>query len=371
VTPSHSVDAATENRYEVRLFESGDREGYLALYDEVLGTASDAWFAWKYENNPYTDHVPIAVAEHDGRIVGAKSNFGLRVRWGDQTGRALQPCDTMVHPDHRREGLYSRMTELVKEAYADREPLLFFNFPNPKTLSGSLKHGWDRVGRVPVAYRIQRPVAAAGAAGGPAGAAADSLSGGLLGAYYDARERLASVPPDVTVSRHDEVPTDTLATLYERAVPDRLHTIRDRTYYDWRFGSPAWEYTAYTAHSGDRPEAAVVVGRRPDGGGAVHLTETLPLAGDGREGAYAAVLDRVVDDNDDAALLALAGEAVPRRVRRQFGFYPDTAPLVRRVAGRTVLVAYPLSEPMRDADERGDLTTLSNWAVTYTDMDTR
>ena len=115
------------------------------------------WFRWKFERNPYVDHVPIVVAARNGRIVGCRAFFALEMRLRDATRIALQPCDTMVHPDHRRRGLFSRMNELALEYYADRRPAFFFNFPNERSAPGNRKHGWREVGTVPMYYRLQDP----------------------------------------------------------------------------------------------------------------------------------------------------------------------------------------------------------------------
>lgn len=363
------VTDTEDDQYDIRLFESGDRRGYLALYETVFETASDEWFTWKYEDNPYTDHVPIVVAETDGRIVGAKSALAMPVRIGSSTRLALQPCDTMVHPDHRRRGVYSRMTEQMKDVYADRAVDLFFNFPNEKTLSGSLKHGWRVVGEVPAYYRVQNPVEYAGAGGGPVSSVVESISTRLLRQYYSLRERSIEPPSTVTVDRRTDIPASELGALYERTVPDRIHTVRDERFYDWRFQNPKWEYTAYTTHRGGEVVAAAVVGTRPDqSDSSVLLTDVLPLRGKAwLTGVFEALLQRLVEEYRDAEILALAGESVPETVRHQFGFRPDTTTPMKHATKTDTLVAYPLSD---DTDET-DLFERSNWLLTFADMDTR
>ena len=265
--PSTRQATGASDQYEIRPFEPGDREGYLSLYNRVLSGGGDRWFAWKYADNPFADHVPIVVATDGDSVVGAKSAVPQRIRVGDRAVDALQPADTMVDPDHRRQGLFSRMTEVMKEHYADRSSQLFVNFPNDKTLAGGKKHGWVEVGRVPTYYRIQR---ARGIVGddlpAPAGQALDLLDP-VFDAYLTVREKLAPSPPaDLVVEECDGVPADVLATLYERAVPDELHAERSAAFYDWRFGNPKWTYRTYLAglagSSGtlSEPDVGVVVG---------------------------------------------------------------------------------------------------------------
>ncbi|MFC4549611.1 GNAT family N-acetyltransferase, partial [Halorussus sp. GCM10023401] len=170
----------TDDAYAVRLYEPDDRDAYLSLYRRVFGAADATWFDWKYADNPYVDRVPMTVAEADGELVAAKPSLALRLSTPDGPVVALQPCDVMVDADHRRRGLYSRTTELLVEEYADRDPALFFNFPNAKTLAGSLKHGWEIVEEVTTYYRIQHPNRYLGADAGDALAAlGDRLLDGL------------------------------------------------------------------------------------------------------------------------------------------------------------------------------------------------
>lgn len=351
--------------YEVRRYEDRDRPGYLALYDAVLGDASPEWFAWKYENNPFMDHVPTVVATHEGRVVGAKSGLALPVAWGDHRGIAVQPCDVMVHADHRRRGLYSRMTEHMKAVYRDGEPALFFNFPNPETLAGSKKHGWRVVGEVPTHYRIQDPGDyLPGDGSGPLGTGVRATWRALLGAL----DSVAGKGPPVTVNRHESVPVETLAALYRWSRPEGYHVPREERFYRWRFGNPRRRYEAYTVGPDDAPTLGCVLGRSTDGDRSVAaLVDVVPAsAGDAPTGAYRALLARIRRDHGDADVVAVAGGAIPPSVRRRFGFLSDRSLPLSRVARPTVMVAYPLSDAVGE-----DVFDRANWRVGLADMDTR
>ncbi|WP_340097690.1 GNAT family N-acetyltransferase [Salinibaculum salinum] len=365
------LTADTDSEYVVRMFDTGDRSDYLALYDTVLGTASDEWFTWKYGRNPYTDHIPIVVADYDGEIVGAKSMLGMQLKHDETTLSALQPCDTMVHPDHRFQGLFSRMTEFSKNIYAERDVDLFFNFPNSKTLSGALKHGWEHLQDVPVSYRIQNPVSCAGVDGGPLGTVAESLSVRVLSAYYDWVDQSVSAPSSFAIDRRSTVPTAKLGTLYERTVPNRIHTVRDKRYYDWRFDTPKWSYETYLATHDEAVVAAVVVGTRPGEPTSIaQLTDVLPLGGCERStGVLEALLQRLLPEYRDAEMIAVAGDSLPDSVCRTFGFRSDNRQPLAQFTTPTPLVAYPLC-PDDSAAGRG-LLDASNWLVTFADMDTR
>jgi len=377
----------SDGDYEIRLFESGDRQQYLALYDEVLSGGDESWFEWKYVDTPYVDHVPIVVAVADGRIVGAKSGMAFEVGREGARFSALQPADTMVHPDHRRQGIYSRMTELMKEVYADRGLGLFFNYPNDATLSGSLKHGWDHVDSVTTRYRIRDPAAFAGVEFGPLDGAVDAAgrvaADAVLGRRSSVRDvlgRRSSVDDadDLSVRRHRSVPVETLAGLYRRRVPDRFHVVRDERYLRWRYDNPDWEYTAYTVQRDGYPVSGAVVGHGAKAGvEEASLTDLLPLGGPvegddpdsnpvDRE-ATTALLDRILADYRDVEVVTAADDALPAGMLAAFGFLPDTEPPLSWVSSPRNLVAYPVDEaidPERLADP-------AEWLLGLSDRDTR
>lgn len=376
--------------YAVRLFEPRDRAGFLSLYDRVFGGRSDGWFDWKYAGNPYTDHVSIVLALDGETVVGAKAGMGFELARAGRRLPALQPADTMVHPDHRRRGLYSRMTEYMKDHYADRERALFFNYPNEATLAGSLKHGWERVGTVTTRYRVHDPAAVAGLDAGPLGAGpldgvVDAVGRGLASGLLGARRLVAgggerrSPTGDTTpfrVRRHETVPVETLAGLYRRHVPDRFHVVRDERYLRWRYGNPDWAYTAYTVERDGEAVCGAVVGRgHVNAVEEASLVDVLPLGGPARAAptsrtpspAATALLGRVLEDYRDVDVVTASDDAFPAATLSAYGFLPDTGPPLSWVSSPSILVAYPLSSAL----DRRTLGDRDAWHLGLGDRDTR
>lgn len=350
-------------QYTVRPFASGDREDFLSLFEAVLGgDVDDEWFEWKYVDNPFVDHVPIVVAAEDGRVVGARSLFALRMAAGDRRYDALEPCDTMVHPDHRRRGLFTRMNERAIERYADRADL-FFNFPNDRALPGNRKLGWRVVERPATYYRIQRASALAPRAGRVGDAAARG--------YLRLRERLADAGGDYGVEWVGGVPAETLASLADESVPG-LHAARGEPFYRWRFADPRRSYETVLATDGGEPVAALVVGEsRSDGGPTVvRVADVLPL-GDvpGRTRALATLLDAVVDASVHADLL-VASDALPSSVLSSRGFHSDRRPPLSLVASPSVHVVRPLPGRLESWSLDGQsLTDPETWRLTLAEVD--
>ncbi|SEW15051.1 GNAT family N-acetyltransferase [Natrinema salifodinae] len=384
-----SPQTRTATRYTVRTFEPGDRETFLSLYDSVFGRDRSAeWFRWKFRENPYVDHVPIVVATADGEPVGFRSLFAQEMRAGETVLPAFQPCDTMVHPEHRGRGLFDRMNTRAVERYADGAPSFFFNFPNEHSKRGNEKHGWREIGTVPAYYRPQNPLGAlervtdivptptgdGSEAGGTEPQSFDEQAAAATATVTDTIENavatshragdrlLADSDSDLAIERYETPPADTLAAVYRRAVPDAIHTNRTADFYRWRFANPAQSYTTYVARRDDEPVAALVVSGVGDH---ARIVETVPRAVESERAALDRLLVAALDDYADRGYLEAFGATLPAPLR--FRFYPDTRfPLsaLLQPAARTLFA--------RDLEDGLELesSAIDAWSFSRLDLDT-
>jgi GNAT superfamily N-acetyltransferase len=70
-----------------------------------------SYFKWKYEDNPFSEEPIAVVAIHKNVVIGFRGFFVTQ--WtvnGIDKIRLLSPSDVVVHPDHRRQGLFTAMT---------------------------------------------------------------------------------------------------------------------------------------------------------------------------------------------------------------------------------------------------------------------
>jgi len=369
-----SSEATHEPEYVVEPFDPADVDEFLDLHGRIFDPDHDRdWFAWKYGDNPYVDHLPILVAKRDGDLVGARPFFALDVLVDGERHLALQPGDTMVHPDHRRQGLFTRMTEAAIERYTDGEPSFFFNFPNGQSGPGYLKLGWQTVAEEATYYRIQDPEGVGlDGSGSALASVASSVAKPLLDGYNRFSNARLRGDSGVTVRRHDAIPASLLASIDDDDDdgPDRgIHVARDQQFYQWRFGNPEWEYAAYVAEVHGDPVAGMVVGTTVDGGGTTttKVTDVTPLPPALDDGVLEALLVRLVADYPDADVLA-APALLPRSTMRAAGFLRDDQPPLSLQANQTTHVVRSLTGDW--TMEGVDITDEDSWRLTFAEHDT-
>lgn len=365
----------TDDPYAIRPYRSSDAVGFQRLYESVWGNSKGrAWFEWRFEENPYVSEVPMVVAENGDELVGAEPCLVFRVRAGEARGLAYQPADWMVHPDHRRRGLFTRMTESVLERDAAGRPDFYFNFPSEEILPGLEKFGWRVVTRVPRYYRVQNPSRIARVRGTPDAkgrtmALMGNVANPVARTYAGLCDLFAPDFDDVTVSRREGVPVETLAGLYDRTVPDRLHVVRDEAFYDWRFDNPRWETTTYVARrDGDVVASLVACTEAHAGVRWTTLADVLPL-GDGPVGALASLLRTAVGDAGDADLVTTSGETLPPAVLRRCAFRSVDAFPLSLLSDRATMVARPNSADGSWRFGDGTLTEADRWVLQPADRD--
>lgn len=355
------------NDYRIREFQGEDVDDFLALYGEVFsGEHSREWFSWKYLTNPYLDHVSIFVAEHDGDVVGARPFMPVDMAVDGDRYLALQPADAMVHSDHRRRGLFTRMTEVAIERYEDGRPSFCFNFPNARTFQGNLQLGWRMVGTVPTYYRIENPVAATGSSPqSPMVSIAKKAADPLADGYYWLRNSL-SRSESLPVQRYDSIPAGRLADI---AAPPagRIRAVRDRTFFEWRFDNPEWEYTTYVVDRSRGAVAAVVGTKTIDDVTTTKLTDFVGTTTRVPDGGIESLLARIVDDNADSDLLA-AWDVVPESVLTRSGFHVDDQPPLSYVSSETIHVVRTLRDDWTVAGV--DIADGDNWRLSFAEKDT-
>lgn len=359
--------------YEIRSCRRGDRDGFLDLYESVWGRRKGReWWRWRFESAPFADDVEMIVAERDGDVVGAEPLLPFRLAVGESTVAARQPVDWIVHPDHRRRGVFSAMTERLFERYGERAAV-WFNFPSDALRPGLERYDWTEVGTVPVQYRVQDPRAVLSGPKSTDSRAVSALcrvGAPLSNAVLRATDRAAPTPRGITVERTDGGDVDAIRAVYADDRPSVLHVPRGRPYLAWRFANPRWRTATYVARTDGDPAATVVVATESiDDSTVARVLDVQPMTTRAdRAPAVAAALDALLADHRHADLVTAAGTPYPRVFARR-GFLGDDRFPLQRFATQTVHVVRPVPRAHDTTVLGRDASRPENWQLALGDQD--
>ncbi len=242
--------------YEVRRYLPEYRPRILDLQRHLWGSnraLNDAYFSWKYEQNPYASDIAIYLAFLGEQAVGMRGFFGGR--WEAGANRETVPIwsadDLVVAPEHRNRGVFTRiMTSAFADLATDRSGFALNLGGQDLTVLGSLTMGWRSIGRL-------RPLGLPSRAYNRLHRWRERLSRARV-IWRVASSRLLKLPsrfdrldewtgprsngPDtIRVSRYPD-PEGMAALIQGLAYDGRIRQLRDARYFDWRFRNPLREY---------------------------------------------------------------------------------------------------------------------------------
>lgn len=258
---------ATDRSYEIRPYAPADRRDVLSLFETVWGVDGDEdWLVGTYERNPYLEGAPMIVADAGGAVVGARPFVPFPMRSDSVDFTAVYLNNAMVHPDHRRCGLFTRMMERTIRTFEEREASLLFNFANEKSAPGYRELGFHSFGTgprrwlcVPRPGRIVRD-----RLDGPAGGVVETVANAVARSYLAVKRRRVTASSRWQVERCAGISAGELALLYGTDPPESLHTRREERLYQWLEDDRHSDYETVLASDGSTPAAALVVREQPD-----------------------------------------------------------------------------------------------------------
>lgn len=120
--------------------------------------APKAYWEWAYIKNPLAQHMPdVTVALDGSKIVGVRP-FWLTELWlGGSRIIAAQHCDTLVHPDYRRQGIFNRMGKNANRYLLEHGCTLSYGFPGKMSRPGFLSQGYRVLTPIELSFRLLKP----------------------------------------------------------------------------------------------------------------------------------------------------------------------------------------------------------------------
>ena len=148
----------------IRFSEEKDKEEILSLLNSgFLGIQrssrkrNEKFWDWKIINNPFGKSL-LTIAESDGKIIAVSNFWPWEFNIRGSVIKALQPCDSMVHPDYRGKGIFKLMRLYGLELARKSGFKFLFNFPNRNSLKAYLSIGWHYQGKILWHIKILNPL---------------------------------------------------------------------------------------------------------------------------------------------------------------------------------------------------------------------
>ena len=221
--------------YRIVPFESIYLDQVLALQQYLWGpdrARNAAYFDWKYVQNPFADEPLVHLALAGDQLVGMRGKLCSRWQAGTPAEElaCLSEADAVVHPDHRRRGLFREMTATaLDDPRVGRYRFIINLSSNEASSGGYAKLGWQPVLVFEELHRKERP-------------AFEVLRfSRKVRPFRKLDARMGRRRGAVAV--HRVARPDEMSHIVERIPHDgRMRPVRNRDYLAWRFGNPLASY---------------------------------------------------------------------------------------------------------------------------------
>lgn len=361
------------NMTEIKLVSHRKKKGELLdLFAVSFGhSMSTELWDWKYIQNALASADPeVIVAVEDGKIVGARP-FLLAEMWlGDEKVKAAQPCDTMVHPDYWRKGIFSQMNHFAIEHFKENGYPFFYNFPGPMSRPGYLRQGWKTVSATEVLFRAVNTRKLASCK------LKNRFLGNVAGVLYDkflsAGRELRPSPGHLQIEVFDRF-TEELKLVDTLRDTTKIDLVRDENYLRWRFDRhPEHSYKYIVAKKGDELCGYAVVSAHEHRGGLVFGMIGDYLVKDNDIDCFRALMNQCLNELEKTkcdliSVWAFSKPLFREEFLRHFGFKSSLSFPHNRVLKTGCFVSREVTE---ETLGKIDIYNKENWRLTHAYLDT-
>jgi GNAT superfamily N-acetyltransferase len=331
-----------------------------------LNMSPELW-NWKYLQNPLASAAPeVIVALDDGKVVGARP-FLLTEMWLDnERVVTAQHCDTMVHPEHRNKGIFSRMGQFAIQYLKENNYILSYGFPGPMSSQGFLTQGWRIVAPTEIMFRIVNPQRAISRK------LKSKILGNGLGFFYD-KLLNTKITENLRLSSafHVEIFDRFTGELNEvDTLRDELciDMVRSETNLRWRFdGHPEHSYKYILAKRDEKVWGYAVISVQVETNGLVYGMITDHLVKNRDIACFQALMESSLNElgksGCDILVMWMFSEPKFReQLLKYFGFKSSFRFPYDKIFGYGYLDAILIDERVA---ERINIYDSENWRVTY------
>jgi len=309
--------------YNYSIYEKSDLDDLLELRKDVFGSWGEnarEQFKWKYIENPFINYVPVFIAKDSGKVIGSRGLIAQELRINQEPVLGFQGTDGMVHPDHRKKGVYSSIYKKVLTHYKGGEKKIFFGFPGSAAVPGHKKHGCEYMTINKYKTYGSRTISLPDDLNSP-----DEYVRSLHSFINAPALKLfkfiegLKIGKGTTVEKYESAPIALLTQLYKKAIPKTIHTVRSPNYYQWRLGEPLEEFNTYVLFdSRGEPKCGIIISQ---GDEVITIRDVLPLHHD-RNTMYD-LIHSVLSDNQDINRFVMVDSGKISKSFVKNGFIPS------------------------------------------------
>lgn len=311
---------------ELRQAQTDDIEGYLSLHHQVFESnqevIDESWFQWMFSSVSELEDIPVVLALNEGEIVGAIGFWGLRFKTNRDEVLGIKPVEVMVLPEHRGMNTFNQlMSKGRQEIYPEDN---WFEFGNPRDDTVDIwtkLQGWDVLNTRDRSFRIQHPTDYVKKPLNSSIAKALVGLGDLpfrAGLFFRDKMKINS-PQNYNVAKYDNSPLKTLEQLYQENVPEKLHVVRDSSFYEDRLEPPHKDYITYVVED-ESPSEAVIVSKsiKHD---TINIIDVLPITLDNQKNTerLRSAMHTIIAEHKNSTAIQWS-PALPQSFHSEFGF---------------------------------------------------
>jgi predicted N-acetyltransferase YhbS len=131
-----------------------DWKQFCQLYQKTFGReVNKAYCDWKFLNNPFGEAFGFAAWDNN-KLIGFVSVWPLRFCFDGEEIIACSGADTMVDIEYRKQGLFTKLTQILLEEMNKRGWLFRYSAPGIMSYPGYIKKlNHQLIGNLP--YRVK------------------------------------------------------------------------------------------------------------------------------------------------------------------------------------------------------------------------
>jgi GNAT superfamily N-acetyltransferase len=150
--------------WKIRPYQAGDETQILKLRRIVFGDLDPvrlkkSTWQWQFRDNP-AGPAFCFIAEAEGAIVGQYAAISTRFLIEEKEALLAFSCDTMIHPDYRRQGVFLALANALYDIMTKHHGITtVWGFPNNQSLPGFRQRlGWRMRPNMPLLVMPIRPL---------------------------------------------------------------------------------------------------------------------------------------------------------------------------------------------------------------------